>query len=149
MCSPLPKEYRYDIVHRSIGIVPKFVGVPGVVFLVLAAVAPLTGIVVIAALGIALGNGAGMVVAFLAVTVVLLLFAVCYTQMAREVSAGGFYAYTVKGLGRPVGLGAGLVALIGYNFFVAGAVGTIVFFAQSIIADLTGLEAHWFVWSAI
>ncbi|MBY4214136.1 APC family permease [Rhodococcus fascians] len=125
-------------------------GVPGVVFLVLAAVAPLTGIVVVAALGIALGNGAGMVAAFLAVTVVLLLFAVGYARMSREVvSAGGFYAYTVKGLGRPVGLGAGLTALIGYNFFVAGAVGTSGFFMQSIIADLTGLDVHWFVWSAV
>lgn len=32
-------------------------GVGGIVFLVLAAVAPLTGIIVIATLGIALGNG--------------------------------------------------------------------------------------------
>ena len=35
-------------------------GVGGIVFLVLAAVAPLTGIIVIAAIGIAVGNGGGM-----------------------------------------------------------------------------------------
>ena len=88
-------------------------GVAGVVFLVLAAVAPLTGIVVIAAIGIALGNGAGMVGAFLIVTVALLLFAVGYARMSREVvSAGGFYAYTVKGLGRPAGVAAGYVVLL-------------------------------------
>ena len=34
-------------------------GVAGIVFLVLAAVAPLTGIVVVASLAIALGNGGG------------------------------------------------------------------------------------------
>lgn len=125
-------------------------GVPGVVFLVLAAVAPLTGIVVVAALGIALGNGAGMVGAFVIVTLVLLLFAVGYGRMSREVvSAGGFYAYTVKGLGRPAGLAAGFVALVGYNFFVAGAVGTSGFFMQTIIADLFGLDVHWFVWSLV
>ncbi|MEA5456385.1 APC family permease [Sinomonas sp. JGH33] len=125
-------------------------GVAGVVFLVLAAVAPLTGIVVIAALGIALGNGAGMVGAFLLVTAALLLFAVGYARMSKEVvSAGGFYAYTVKGLGRPAGVAAGYVALLGYNFFVAGAVGTSGFFMQTIIASLTGWDVHWFVWSLV
>jgi amino acid transporter len=125
-------------------------GVAGVVFLVLAAVAPLTGIVVIAAIGIALGNGAGMVGAFLVVTVALLLFAVGYARMSREVvSAGGFYAYTVKGLGRPAGVAAGYVALLGYNFFVAGAVGTSGFFMESIIASLTGWDVHWFLWSLV
>lgn len=36
---------------------PGALGVAGIVFLVLAAVAPLTGVVVVAALAIALGNG--------------------------------------------------------------------------------------------
>jgi amino acid transporter len=125
-------------------------GVFGVVFLVLAAVAPLTGIIVITALGIALGNGGGMVGSFLIVTVVLLLFAVGYAQMSKElVNAGGFYSFVLKGLGRPLALVAALVALIGYNFFVAGAVGTIGFFAQTIIAQLTGINLHWFLWSVL
>lgn len=126
------------------------IGVFGVVFLVLAAVAPLTGIVVVTAIGIALGNGAGMVVSFIAVTVVLLLFGVGYARMSGElVSAGGFYAFVLRGLGRPAALVAGLVAMIGYNFFVAGAVGTSGFFAQTIIAQLTGLDMHWYIWALI
>lgn len=64
-------------------------GVPGVVFLVLAAVAPLTGMVVIAAIGIAVGNGGGMVAAFLLATAVLLLFAVGYAQMSRVLTSAG------------------------------------------------------------
>lgn len=125
-------------------------GVFGVVFLVLAAVAPLTGIIVVTALGIALGNGGGMVGSFLIVTVVLLLFAVGYAQMSKElVNAGGFYAFVLKGLGRPLALVAALIALIGYNFFVAGAVGTIGFFAQTITTQLTGIDLHWFLWSVV
>ena len=46
-------------------------GVAGIVFLVLAAVAPLTGIVVVAALAIALGNGGGTPMSFLIVSLVL------------------------------------------------------------------------------
>lgn len=125
-------------------------GVGGIVFLVLAAVAPLTGIIVIATLGIALGNGGGMPGAFLIATLILLLFAVGYAQMAKVlVSAGGFYAFVVKGLGRPMGLVAGYIALLGYNCFVAGAIGTSGFFTATVIKDLAGIDLPWFAWSLI
>ncbi|MGO4147911.1 APC family permease [Paenarthrobacter sp. YAF11_1] len=125
-------------------------GVGGIVFLVLAAVAPLTGIIVIATLGIALGNGGGMPGAFIIATLILLLFAVGYAQMAKKlVSVGGFYAIVVKGLGRPLGLVAGNIALLGYNCFVAGAIGTSGFFTATIVNELTGLDLPWFAWSVI
>lgn len=125
-------------------------GVPGIVFLVLAAVAPLTGMVVIAGIGIAVGNGGGMPVAFIAATAVLLLFAVGYAQMSKVLtSAGGFYAFVVKGLGKPMGLVAGFVAMLGYNCFVAGAIGTSGFFTSVIVADVFGLDLHWILWSLI
>ncbi len=80
-------------------------GVGAIVFLVLAAVAPLTGLVVVASLA--------------------MLFAIGYGKMSSElVNAGGFYAFVVKGLGRPAGLAAGFIAMLGYNFFVVGTIGT-------------------------
>lgn len=125
-------------------------GVPGIVFLVLAAVAPLTGMIVIAAIGIAVGNGGGMVGAFLLVMAVLLLFAVGYAQMSKIlVNAGGFYAFVVKGLGRPMGLVAGFVAMLGYNCFVAGAIGTSGFFTAMVAKDVFGIDMHWMIWSLI
>lgn len=125
-------------------------GVAGIVFLVLAAVAPLTGIVVVASLAIALGNGGGTPASFLIIAVILLLFAVGYAQMSKLlVNAGGFYAFVVKGLGRTGGLIAGLIATLGYNFFVVGTIGTSGFFMQSIIAGLTGFDLHWYVWGLL
>ncbi|WP_166848029.1 APC family permease [Isoptericola sp. BMS4] len=125
-------------------------GVAAIVFLVLAAVAPLTGIVVVASLAIALGNGGGTPMSFFFVALILLLFAVGYAQMSKLlVSAGGFYAFVVKGLGRTGGLVAGFVATIGYNFFVAGTIGTSGFFTQTIMADLTGIDLHWYVWGLV
>ncbi|MCA4132554.1 APC family permease [Arthrobacter sp. M4] len=125
-------------------------GVFGVVFLVLAAVAPLTGIIVITALGLALGNGAGMVGSFIIITAILLLFGVGYAQMSKLlVSAGGFYAVVLKGLGKAAALVAALIAVLGYNCFVAGAIGTMGFFMQTVIAQLTGLDIHWFIWSLV
>ncbi|GAA2463754.1 APC family permease [Agromyces soli] len=122
-------------------------GVAGIVFLVLAAVAPLTGIIVVASLAIALGNGGGTPASFFIVAIVLLLFAIGYGQMSKQlVNAGGFYAFVVKGLGRTGGLVAGLIATLGYNFFVVGTIGTSGFFMQTIISDLTGVNIHWLVW---
>lgn len=122
-------------------------GVPGIVFLVLAAVAPLTGAIVVTSLAVALGNGGGMAVSYAVVAAILLLFAVGYAQMSKKlVNAGGFYAFVVRGLGPLGGLFAGFVATMGYNFFVAGAVGTSGFFMQEMIAELTGLHLHWYAW---
>lgn len=132
------------------GLAKNSLGVASIVFLVLAAVAPLTGIVVIATLGIALGNGGGMPISFLIMTAILLLFAVGYAQMSRQlVSAGGFYAFVLKGLGKPAGIIAGYIALLGYNCFVAGAVGTSGFFTASVLKDLTGWETPWILWSLV
>lgn len=125
-------------------------GVAGIVFLVLAAVAPLTGIIVVASLAIALGNGGGAPASFFIVAIILLLFAIGYAQMSKQLAnAGGFYAFVVKGLGRTGGLIAGLIATLGYNFFVVGTIGTSGFFMQTIIAELTGFNLHWYVWGLL
>ncbi|MFT4210302.1 MAG: APC family permease [Microbacterium sp.] len=122
-------------------------GVAGIVFLVLAAVAPLTGIVVVASYVIAFGNGGGAPASFFIVAIILLLFAIGYAQMSKQLaSAGGFYAFVVKGLGRTGGLIAGLIAAIGYNLFVVGTIGTSGFFMQTVIAQLTGFDMHWYLW---
>lgn len=133
MTEPQPGSLRRDAL-----------GTPGVVFLVLAAVAPLTGIVVIASLGIALGNGGGMPGTFLFAAVILVLFGIGYAQMSKVlVGAGGFYVYVTHGLV------AALVALIGYNCFVAGAVGTSGFFTANVFAQVLGWDTPWQLWSLV
>lgn len=126
---------------------PNQLGVPAIVFLVLAAVAPLTVAIVVMPLAIGFGNGGGIPVAVIVVAVALLLFAIGYAQMSKElVNAGGFYAIAVKGLGRTAGLVTGLIATLGYNFFVAGALGTIGFFTGAVVLPaLFGFEVHWFI----
>lgn len=122
-------------------------GVGAIVFLVLAAVAPVTVAIVVLPLAIAFGNGGGTPVTVVIVAAALLLFAVGYAQMTKElVNAGGFYAIVVKGLGRPAGMVTGLIATIGYNGFVAGALGTIGFFTGMVaLPQLFGFEVHWYV----
>lgn len=127
-------------------------GVGSIVFLVLAAVAPVTVLIVVLPLAIALGNGGGVPVAILLVALALLLFAIGYAQMTKELTnAGGFYAIAVRGLGKTAGLITGLIATIGYNAFVAGAFGTIGFFAGMVVVpEITGgaVTLDWF-WTGL
>lgn len=125
-------------------------GVGSIVFLVLAAVAPVTVLIVVLPLAIALGNGGGIPISILLVALALLLFAVGYAQITKELTnAGGFYAIAVKGLGKTAGLITGIIATIGYNAFVAGALGTIGFFAGMVVAPhLFGVELDWF-WTGL
>lgn len=132
-------EARTDLARNKLG-------VGSIVFLVLAAVAPVTVLIVVLPLAAALGNGGGLPISILLVAAALLLFAVGYAQITKELTnAGGFYAIAVKGLGKVAGLITGLIATIGYNAFVAGALGTIGFFAGMVVApELFGIELDWF-----
>ncbi len=122
-------------------------GVGAIVFLVIAAVAPVTVAMVVLPLAIGLGNGGGTPVTVVIVALALLLFGTGYAQMTKKlINAGGFYAIAVKGLGRPAGLITGIIATIGYNAFVAGALSTLGFFAgQVALPMLFGFEVHWFL----
>lgn len=125
-------------------------GVAGIVFLVLAAVAPLTAMAVVAALGIAFGNGGGLPAAFLLCGAALLLFSVGYARMSHHiVSAGAFYVYVTRAAGRPLGLACAFIAVISYNSFTAGAAGSFGFFAHETFNTLLGIDLPWQAWTAL
>lgn len=133
---------------RSNTLAKNQLGVGAIVFLVLAAVAPVTAAIVVMPLAIGHGNGGGIPVTVLIVAAALLLFAIGYAQMTKKlVNAGGFYAIAVKGLGRPAGLITGLIATIGYNAFVAGALGAVGFFAGQVALPTLfgGFSVHWYL----
>ncbi|AYF97765.1 APC family permease [Protaetiibacter intestinalis] len=99
-------------------------GVASIVFIVVAAASPLGVIGGPVPLGIAFGNGAGFPTIFLVVTAVLVLFAVGFTAATPYVrSAGAFYAYVDKGIGRGAGLGTAFSALLSYLVLEAGVFG--------------------------
>ena len=74
-------------------------GPTAIVFMVVAAAAPLTVVAGTFPIGIAAGNGAAFPASYIVCTAVLLLFAVGFTAMARHVrGAGAFYTYVAHGL---------------------------------------------------
>src|SRR5689334_3716182 len=98
-------------------------GSADIAFFVVSAAAPLTVMAGVAPLAILLG-GIGAPAGYLIAGITLAVFAVGFTTMSRHVRSGGaFYAYITRGLGRPVGIGAALLALIGYNGMEIGVYG--------------------------
>ena len=78
-------------------------GARGIVFLVVAAAAPLTVMAGVAPLAILVG-GIGAPAAYLGAGAVLLIFAVGFMAMTKHTGgAGAFYSYITLGLGRPAG----------------------------------------------
>jgi amino acid transporter len=88
-------------------------GSVAVVFMVVAAAAPLTVIGGNMPLAMGLGNGAGAPVGFVIAALVLLLFSIGFVTMTPYVpEAGAFFSYVTVGLGHRMGTGTAVVALI-------------------------------------
>lgn len=92
------------------------IGIFGIVFFVVAASAPLVGMTGAVPVAIALGNGAAVAGAYLAVGIVLLLFSVGYAAMSQRVTnTGAFFAYVGRGLGRDSGVASSFVSILAYQ----------------------------------
>jgi hypothetical protein len=85
------------------------------VFMVMAAAAPMAVVVALMPMAFAFGNGEGVPGTYVGAMIAMLLFAVGYVQIIPHVrNAGAFYAYISASFGRTCGLAAAYVAAISY-----------------------------------
>jgi amino acid transporter len=123
-------------------------GTVGVVFMVVAAAAPLTVIGGNMPLAMGLGNGAGAPVGFLIAALVLLVFSIGFVTMTPYVpEAGAFFSYVTVGLGKRIGTGIAAVALIAYTAIQVGIYGYIGWAIGDTVAFYGGPEIPWPVYS--
>jgi amino acid transporter len=123
-------------------------GVPAVLFFVLAGVAPLTVAAGVIPTAYATTGLTGIPAAFVVVAVILAVFATGYVAMTRHITnAGAFYALIARGIGRPVGVAAALVALAAYSLLQVGLYGAFGPAAAGEAAAHLGVHAAWWVWA--
>jgi amino acid transporter len=123
-------------------------GVPAVLFFVLAGVAPLTVAAGVIPTAYATTGLTGIPAAFIVVAVVLAVFATGYMAMTRHVTnAGAFYALAGRGLGRVTGVAAALVALLSYSFLQVGLYGAFGPNAAAEAAAHLGVHAPWWAFA--
>lgn len=133
-----PTEHTHQLRRGALG-------VGFIVFFVVSAAAPLTALAGGVPVGMLLGNGPGIPALFVAVTLVLLVFAAGYTAMARHVTnAGSFYAFASCGLSPTAGGAAATVALLAYNCMQIGLYG-LFGVACAGLAGSYGLDVPWWV----
>ena len=135
---------RFDVVSQTLA--RNRLGVPSVVFFVLAAAAPLTVVAGGATTGWSVTGVIGIPIAYLAVGTVLAVFSFGYTAMSRKiVNAGAFYSYIAQGLGRIPGVGAAFLALYSYNLMQIGLFGGFGAVAADQIGSWFGVHVAWWV----
>jgi amino acid transporter len=119
-------------------------GVGAITFFVVSAAGPLVAVAGGAPIGMMLGNGPGMPLGYILVSLILLAFAVGYTAMAARVrNAGGFYAFAAEGLGPVAGGAAAMIALLAYNTMQIGIYGMFGVASSALVADLLHMQPPW------
>lgn len=118
-----------------------------IVFLVVAAAAPLAAMIGNLPIALARGNGGGVPSAFLFATLTLFLFAVGYASIGRRiVSTGAFFTYVAHGLGKAWGVAAAFVALVAYVGFTIGMAAFFGYFLNVVLAT-AGLHVSWLLYA--
>ena len=127
------------------GLKKNALGTRDIVFMLVSAAAPLTIVVGIAPLALAVG-GPGAPVIYIAAAVALALFAIGFMALTRHVTSfSGFYGYISQTLGRVIGLGSGLTAWMSYNGLQIGLYGLLGIQASLSLKSLFHLDVPWWV----
>jgi amino acid transporter len=124
------------------------VGVPSVWSFIMSGIAPLTVAAGVITSAYATTGLTGIPFAFVVIAVVLALFVPGYVAMSRHITnAGAFYAFIARGLGKPLGVAAALVALLAYSFLQVGLYGAFGPAAQAEAQAHLHVNAPWWAWA--
>ena len=122
----------------------KAVGLVGVLFLAVTGAAPMSAMLGNVPFAAGYGIGIYTPAAFLLATIVLTVFSIGYAAMAARVSSvGGFYSFISQGIGREVGMSAGITSLACYSVFEASLTGLFAFFGNKWMIDHLGINVPW------
>ncbi|HMK85188.1 MAG TPA: APC family permease [Steroidobacteraceae bacterium] len=123
-------------------------GVIAVTFFVVSAAGPLVAMAGGIPVAMLFGNGAGTPALFLAAMLILCLFSVGYTAMARHVQdAGAFYAFARRGLGERAGGATALVALLSYNALQISLYGMLGSALNELLMPILHRRLAWWVYA--
>jgi amino acid transporter len=125
-------------------------GSADIVFMVIAAAAPMAVVVALMPMAFAFGNGSGVPGAWLIALAAMLLFAVGYVRIIPHVrNAGAFYAYIAASLGRACGLGAAYVAALSYFALSCSTLAALAFFTEQLFIQVAGHPFSWSAWAFV
>ena len=123
---------------------PNAIGLWGVIFVAVTGAAPISAMLFNVPFAVGFGTGIYTPAAFLFATIILTIFSIGYVAMARKMrAAGGFYTFISHGLGRELGLAAGLTGALSYALFEVSLLGGFAYFSATNFNDWFGWEVPW------
>src|SRR6201996_5155610 len=123
---------------------PNAIGLAGVIFVGVTGAAPISAMLFNVPFAVGFGTGRYTPAAFLFATVILTIFAIGYVTMARKIrAAGGFYAFISHGLGRELGMAAGICGALAYSLFEVSLLGGFAYFANNNFHEWFGWNVPW------
>jgi amino acid transporter len=123
---------------------PNAIGLWGVIFVAVTGAAPISAMLFNVPFATGFGTGLYTPAAFLFATVILTIFSVGYVAMAKKMrAAGGFYTFISHGLGRELGMAAGITGALSYALFEVSLLGGFAYFAATNFNDWFGWEIPW------
>jgi amino acid transporter len=123
---------------------PNAVGLAGVIFVAVTGAAPISAMLFNVPFAVGFGTGKYTPAAFLFATVILTIFSVGYVAMARKIrAAGGFYSFISHGLGRELGMAAGICGALAYSLFEVSLLGGFAYFANNNFHEWFGWSIPW------
>lgn len=124
-------------------------GTVTLVFMIIAASAPLTVLAGGVPTNFAVSGLLGVPWGYLALGLILVFFSVGYGVMSSQIqNSGAFYAYVSEGLGNRQGIAAAILALVAYNMMQVGLYGIFGFSLSSLLAGTLGVSIPWWVSAA-
>ncbi len=123
-------------------------GTFSIIFMVIAAAAPLAVVGGVMPGAFVVGNGIGLPVMFLVVAGILMLFSVGLISMSKHVpGSGAFFTYIAHGLGKTPGVAASWLAVLTYTTVQASVFSLLGGTVSSSIAMIGGPELPWWLFS--
>jgi amino acid transporter len=120
-----------------------------VVFLVIAAAAPMAAMVGNVPLALIRGNGIALPAVFVLAAAVLLCFCAGFAAMTRRVTnEGAFYLLVARALGKPLGAASAYLAILGYVALAIGLPAAFGYFTSLVLAT-SGINVPWGVCTAV
>jgi amino acid transporter/nucleotide-binding universal stress UspA family protein len=118
--------------------------------MVVAFSAPITAMTGNVPVAVGWGNGIGAPAGFMVATLVLTIFSVGFTALAKHITAAGaFYTFVSRGLAKPPGLAAGMLSMLAYMTMEAALAGIFSYYAVNAFNPLLGLDIPWLAYGLL
>lgn len=119
-----------------------------IVFLVVAAAAPLTVVSAGATAAYATSGMSGVPLGYLLCGLLVAFFSVGFCAMAKEIpNTAAFFSYVSAGLGKSHGLAASSLAIVSYTAMQIALYCLLGYTACSLVDSLFDIHIHWSIWS--